>query len=108
MPNINEKSTGSGNLASFENMLAALGISVFKYETLLNKSWSLIVRKDELLLRFFYDGRDDFILVEESDYVPSNKDYLWHPTSVPKIDADEVREPFSYIVECLKKKFGKD
>jgi len=105
MPNINEKSTRSDNLAALENAIAPLGISIFKFETLLNKSWSLIVRRNELLLRFVYDGRDDFILLEETDYVPSNKSYLWHSTFVPKVDVDEVREPFRYIEECLKKKF---
>jgi hypothetical protein len=107
MPDTKEQPTRSDNMnmTALENALAPLGISIFKFETLLNKSWSLILRRNELLVRFVYDGRDDFILVEETDYVPSNKSYLWHSTFVPKVDVDEVREPFRYIEECLKKKF---
>jgi len=65
----------------------------------------LIVRHEQLLIRFFWDERDKLLLVEETDFSPNTKEFIWHRTDIPKVDVDESVEPFRYIEEFLKNKF---
>lgn len=91
--------------------LARLGIFIYDHENmpdLTGGRWSLIVRKSDTVVRFFWDGRDDLLLVEEAAYLPSSSEYVWRPTAVPRVDVDEKREPVRYIEEVLKKKFFED
>jgi len=104
----NEKWPRSEDVVALKNALAPLGISIHRYETIPDVGcgcWDLIVRKEELLFRFFWDERDRLLTFQETDYSPDTNKFVWHPTSAPKVDVDNTREPFRYIEEVLKKKF---
>jgi hypothetical protein len=103
-----ERVLRSSDVTALRAALVRLGIFIYEYEEmpeLLGGCWSLIVRKGDTMVRFFWDGRDDLLTVDEAAYIPSSSEYLWRPTNVPKVDVDETREPLRYIEAVLKKKF---
>jgi|ERR1051325_1945888 hypothetical protein len=104
----NDKLPRSRDITALRSALAPLGIFVYEYEAmpeLRGGCWSLVVRKSDTMVRFFWDGRDDLLTVEEAAYIPSSREFLWRPTSVPRVEVDETREPFRYVEEVLKGKF---
>ena len=96
----------SSDITALRSALVRFGIFVYEYEEVLGNSWSLIVRKSDTMINFFWDGRDRFMLVQEAAYLPSSDQYVWRATSVPTVDADEEQEPLRYIEEVLRKKFS--
>ena len=100
-----DKMLRSRDVEALRSALAQLGIFIYEYKEVLGDSWSLVVRKSDTMVRFFWDGRDDLLLVEEAAYLPSSSQYLWRPTDVPRVDVDEKQEPLRYIEDVLKKKF---
>ena len=107
MPYSNQKTPGSADVRALLDSIAAFDCSLHHFEPMpdFNRCWVLIVRHEDILIRFFWDGRDEFLTVEETDYKPAAKQYLWHPTIVPRVDVDDAREPCRYIEEVLKGKF---
>ena len=103
-----EKTLRSSDIAALRSRLARLGIFIYEYEEMpdvLAGCWSLIVRKSDTMIRFFYDRRDDLLTVDEAAYIDSSSRYLWRATDIPRVDVDETQEPIRYIEEVLKKKF---
>ena len=103
-----EKTLRSSDIAALRSRLVRLGIFIYEYEEMpkvLAGCWSLIVRKNDTMIRFFYDRRDDLLTVDEAAYIDSSNRYLWRPTSVPRVYVDEQHEPLRYIEEVLKRKF---
>lgn len=98
----------SSEITALRSTLAALGIFIYEYEPMPDfrgGCWNLVVRKGDTMIRFFWDGRDDILTVEEADYIPSSSQFLWRPTDVASVAVDEKSEPARYIEEVLKKKF---
>ena len=100
-----DKMLRTSEVTALRSALVRLGIFIYEYKEVLGNSWSLIVRKGDTLVRFFWDGRDGFLMVDEAAYIPSSSEYLWRPTDVPKVDVDETQEPLRYIEEVLKRRF---
>lgn len=108
MPSPTDKMLHTRDVEVLRSALVRLGIFIYEYHNmpdLRGGCWSLVVRKSDTMVRFFWDGRDDLLLVEEAAYLPSSSDYFWRPTDVPRVDVDEKQEPLRYIKEVLKKKF---
>lgn len=103
----NKKMPTSEDVRALMEAVASSGCSLHHFETMphFNGCWELIIQYNRLLIRFFWDGRDDLLLVDETDYNPTAKQLLWHRTFVPKVNIDEVQEPFRYMEEVLKNKF---
>jgi hypothetical protein len=96
------------DVTALRSALVRLGIFIYEYKEmpdLPGGSWSLVVRKADTMVRFFWDGRDDLLLVDEAAYLPSSSEYRWRPTDVPRVDIDEKNETLRYIEEVLRKKF---
>ena len=103
-----EKTLRSSEITALRSRLAGLGIFIYEYlemPEVLAGCWSLIVRKGDTMIRFFYDRRDDLLTVDEAAYIDSSSRFLWRPTSVPRVDVDERHETLRYIEEVLKEKF---
>jgi hypothetical protein len=98
----------SSEITALRSTLAALGIFIYEYEPMPDfrgGCWNLVVRKGDTMIRFFWDGRDDLLTIEEAAYLPSSTQFLWRPTTVRSTGVDEKRETARYIAELLKKKF---
>lgn len=109
MPYSNQKMPTLEDVKTLMASVLFLDITLHHFETIPNLGcgcWSLIIRHEELLIRFFWDERDHLLLAHETDFNPKMKRFIWHPTVIPKVDVDEVREPFRYIEEFLKKRFS--
>jgi len=103
-----DKMLRTRDVEALRSALVRLGIFIYEHQNmpeLRGGCWSLVVRKGDTMARFFWDGRDDLLLVEEAAYLPSSSKYFWRPTHVPRVDVDEKQEPLRYIEEVLKKKF---
>jgi hypothetical protein len=99
----------STEITALRSALAAQGIFIYEFEPLPDfrgGCWNLTMRKGDTIIRFFWDGRDDILTVEEAAYIPSSSQFLWRPSDVPSVAADEKREPTRYVEEVLKKKFS--
>ena len=108
MPYSNQKMPSSDDVKTLLDSVAPFGCSLHHFETmpdLRGGCWVLIIRQESVLIKFFWDGRDDLLTVEETDFDATAKQYLWHSTVVPRVDVDDVHEPFRYIEEVLKMKY---
>lgn len=111
MPHSNQKMPSSDDVRTLLDSVEPFGCSLHHFETMPDfrcGCWTLIIRYENILIRFSWDGRDDLLIVEETDFNPTAKHFLWHSTIIPQVDVDEVQEPFRYIEEVLKKKYRRN
>jgi hypothetical protein len=103
----NQTMPTSDDVKTLLDCVAPFGCSLHHFETMpdFNRCWSLIIRHESILVRFFWDGRDRFLLVQETDFDSTARQFLWHSTTIPQVEADELRETLRYIEQVLKKKY---
>lgn len=81
--------------------LSSRGISIYeeKFDPLFFGSWYVIVGTRHHRFKFFWDGRDEWLTIEESEFPDSGSRGQWRRIADQAVDARHGEDPFKHIEE---------